>query len=240
MSTHAFYCENLPLSGGTCVLSREEALHAVRVMRLGEGDAIRLLDGQGRTAEAVVEGLARRDTVVTCRVHNVSRAAVPRVRVRLYIAPPKGRNMETLIRSAVELGVWRVSPVLCAYSVSRPDGGKDGWRKVAVAACKQSGNPWLPTFDEPVPFSEALSESVECGFYGAVPRAGAALPSLPSEEALRNGAALWVGPEGGFSDKEAEALTSRAIPVTVGSHILRVETAVPALLAALSIILKDK
>ena len=159
--------------------------------------------------------------------------------IRLYIAPPKGKNMDLLLKEATELGVSRITPIICKYSVSRPDGCKSAWRQHLIVACKQSRNPWLPFIDEPIDFGPALSASRELNFLGAVPRPAAQSKESEPEQAMHNGAALWIGPEGGFTEEEESALLDKgAAPITVGNWILRVETAVPALLGAIYAILK--
>ena len=137
------------------------------------------------------------------------------------------------MKSATELGVAKIVPVICRYAVSRPDASAaESWSQTLVTAMKQSGNPWLPEIGAPIAFSDALSASDEDGFFGAVPREDdvqmASLPCTPSR------LSLWVGPEGGFSSEEEQALRTKGlIPLTVGPWILRVETAVTALLGSL-------
>ena len=145
-----------------------------------------------------------------------------------------GVSESTVVRFATELGVSRITPILCQYAVSKPDGSKDSWLQTAIVAMKQSRNPWLPILDEPVAFNTALASATECSFLGAVPSAGASC-STPNPDACRQkGVALWIGPEGGFSPDEENAILGQgACPLTVGPCILRVETAVPALLGAL-------
>ena len=151
----------------------------------------------------------------------------------LYVAPPRNKNMDTVLKSATELGVARIVPVICRYAVSRPDASAaTSWSQTLVTAMKQSGNPWLPELDAPIAFSDALSASDDDGFFGAVPREDdlrtSSLPYTPSR------LSLWVGPEGGFSPEEEQALRTKGlIPLTVGPWILRVETAVTALLGSL-------
>jgi 16S rRNA (uracil1498-N3)-methyltransferase len=129
--------------------------------------------------------------------------------------------------------VWRITPILCDYGVAKPDQEKASWHAELVVAMKQSGNAFLPRLDAPLPFAEALAGAMEPGVFGAVPRAGASsASSLPSAGDL----GLWIGPEGGFSTTEEDGLYARDFaPLTVGRWILRVETAVPALLGCLSL-----
>ena len=241
MSQHVFLCEELQQDSTRLPLPPDEALHLAKVLRLKVGDCITLINGKGISAEATVEHLEMhgRNCSVECRIDNAQSIPLPRPALRLYIAPPKGKNMDLLLKEATELGISRITPIICKYSVSKPDESKANWRQHLIAACKQSRNPWLPQIDTPLPFASALAQGNELHFLGAVPRAGVAAPNPDLAYAEQNGAALWIGPEGGFSPEEEAALFAKnAVPLTVGNWILRVETAVPALLGYMHAILK--
>ena len=232
MALRCFYCPNL--RAGSVSLPESEALHASKVLRLSIGESLTLMDGLGHTATAVVETISRRGSELVCKVDEVLQASKLRYGIRLYLAPPRAKIMELVVRFATELGVARITPILCQYGVSKPDGSKESWLQTAIVAMKQSRNPWLPLLDEPVTFNAALASATECSFLGAVP-AMATTCSPPNPEACRQkGVALWIGPEGGFSPDEEKAIMGQgACPLTVGPCVLRVETAVPALLGAL-------
>lgn len=233
MQVRRFHLPAIPEVGEVVTLPPEEARHAATVLRSRVGDALTLLDGAGTVAEAEVAELAggRRPEVV-CRIGTRRVLSPPALRVRLYVAPPRGKTSGLVLRMATELGVWRITPILCEYGVARPEGDKASWRAELVAACKQSGNAFVPEMDAPVAFADALAQAVEPGVFGAVPRTGSPGENeVPTTGEL----GLWIGPEGGFSAAEEEALhASRFVPLTVGRWILRVETAVPALLGYLA------
>ena len=232
MALRCFYCPDLHT--GSVSLPESEALHASKVLRLSAGDRLTLMDGLGHTATAVVETIFRRGSELVCKVDEVLQSPKPRYGIRLYLAPPRAKIMEQVVRFATELGVARITPILCQYGVSKPDGSKESWLQTAIVAMKQSRNPWLPILDEPVASNAALASATECSFLGAVP-ATAQSCSQPSPEVCRQkGVALWIGPEGGFSPDEEKAIMGQgACTLTVGPCVLRVETAVPALLGAL-------
>ncbi len=232
MALRCFYCPEL--RSGSVMLPESEALHASKVLRLAVGDNMTLMDGLGHTANAVIETISRRGSELACKVDEVVQAPKPRFGIRLYLAPPRAKIMELVIRFATELGVSRITPILCQFGVSKPDGSKESWLQTAIVAMKQSRNPWLPTLDEPVAFNAALASATECSFLGAVPATAANCSPPNPEECYQKGVALWIGPEGGFSPDEEKAILGQgACPLTVGPCILRVETAVPALLGAL-------
>lgn len=232
MALRCFYCPDL--RSGSVMLPESEALHASKVLRLAIGDSLTLMDGLGHTANAVIETIFRRGSELVCKVDEVVQNPKPCLGIRLYLAPPRAKVMELVVRFATELGVARITPILCQYGVSKPDGSKDSWLQTAIVAMKQSRNPWLPILDEPVAFNAALASATECSFLGAVPATAASCSQPDPDVCRQKGVALWIGPEGGFSHDEEKAILGQgACPLTVGPCILRVETAVPALLGAL-------
>ena len=235
MQIRRFMVALIPEVGADVVLPAAEALHAGKVLRLRSGERVDLLDGGGVRAEAVLSqaGVGRRFAGMACRVLRRECCLEPALILRLYIAPPRARLMGDVVRAATELGVRRVTPILCAFGVSRPDAeALDGWRQDVLAAIKQSGNPFLPVLDAPTGFAEAVRDASEPGIFGAVPRGG--LGGQASTPLAGNCFGVWIGPEGGFAAAEEQALSAKGFtPVAVGPWVLRVETAVPALLGRL-------
>lgn len=213
-----------------------EAYHAVRVLRLREGEHLTLLDGAGGRATGVSLSVNanRRHEQVTCRVDAVERWTPPACRLHLLVAPPRARFMDQLIQQATELGVGRITPIICCFSVARPEADAlTHWQAAALAAVKQSGNPFLPRLEAPVDFAAAVKQTAVPGCFGDIPDA-AAVPADAASLANAAELAVWIGPEGGFAPAEREALLAKGFrALAVGDWILRVETAVPAVLGAL-------
>ncbi|NQZ57255.1 MAG: RNA methyltransferase, partial [Lentisphaeraceae bacterium] len=108
---------------------------------------------------------------------------------------------------------------------------KDAFSKDIIAAAKQSGNTYFPKLSSLKKFSQALNDCEFPIVYGAVPADRGEVSSLPEEGDI----ALWIGPEGGFSDAELQAIKDKgATGVCIGNWVLRVETAVIALLGVLN------
>ena len=191
-----------------------------------------MLDGAGTEAVAHIAEIrgSRNRVTVSVRIMQCDTYTPAPLRVRLYVAPPRAHLTGDLIRMATELGVARVTPVICERSVSRPvkSSRLEQWRMEALAAAKQSGNVFLPELDAPVPLAEALAAAGP-GVLGDTESASG-LPEFV--EGVSCGEfGLWVGPEGGFTLGERTALLESGVrPVRLGQWILRVETAVPALL----------
>ena len=235
----SFFCPDIPAPGREARLDGEEARHALRVLRLQEGEWLRLIDGKGNRASAQILGAAGRNrhSTLTCRILDRQSWLPPQRPLHLLIAPPRAKFMAQIIQIAVELGAGRLTPILCEHSVARPeaDAGSAHWQAEAVAASKQSGNPILPIFDPPRPFALALTAVATPGFYGALPdpaqAAATATPALPAGQGI---IPVWIGPEGGFSPAEQAALAAAGHrPLALGSWTLRVETAAAAIIGYL-------
>ncbi|MGN0878294.1 MAG: RsmE family RNA methyltransferase [Oligosphaeraceae bacterium] len=239
MSNHRFHCPGDLRPGQLVTLPSTESSHALKVLRLRPGETVTLLNGRGDTAEAVLQPSAdgRRLHDACCLVGDVVSVPAPTRPVRLYVAPPKSHNMELVLKSATELGVSRITPIVCQHGVSRGEAAsKATWQGYLVAALKQSGNPWLPELTPAVTLREAIeADDSAVGYLGAVPRDGEQPPAAPWRRPL-GVTALWIGPEGGFTEEEERLLRAHGcLPLTVGDWILRVETAVAALLGCLSL-----
>jgi 16S rRNA (uracil1498-N3)-methyltransferase len=230
-----FFLSTIPEPGQEASLPPAEATHAVRVLRLREGDPIGLLNGAGirARAEVTVAACVHRREEVRCRIGTREEWAPPRTSLHLFVAPPRHKYMAQVVRDATELGIARISPVLCEYSVAKPESAAvlAEWRADAVTAAKQSGNPFLPSLFPPADFAAALARAPVTGWFGDLAGAGTTPVGKP---AAGNELGVWIGPEGGFSPAEKAALRDRGLlPLQVGAWTLRVETAVPAILGFL-------
>ena len=230
---HAFRFDELAGVGPDSLIRldpREES-HLFKILRARPGDHVRLLDGRGTTGVAVVgQG---RDLVLESK----ETVPPPARRLHLYFAPPKKQKLDALLKQSVELGVDVLVPVLCERSVVQPGESSVGgrWTDLLFEACKQSGNPFLPDVCAPVPFADAVARAREtcAALVVGSNRTGIALDlgNVPD-------VAFFVGPEGGFTDAEMDALTAAgAAPLRIGSWTLRVETAAAAGLGVLNVLM---
>ncbi len=245
-SGRRYYCENIPDAGGEVELNDSESRHVGLVQRARSDDSIVLLDGRGGVADAViVAGRQRRRGPVRCRICTRSIQPKPMPQRVLFVAPPRAKPMSRLIRSAVELGIGKIVPVITAFHVVEP--GADattGWQIDAIEACKQSGNPYVPEITMPASFAATLAECTFPCVYGHPAAAGtnensdrAGIRPFVTDDptSVPPVMGIWIGPEGGFAPEEIRALAGRGhVPLAVGPYILRVETAVVACISALS------
>lgn len=214
-------------------LSENEAIHLSRVLRLQKGDCLEALDGRGRrySSECIEMNRAR----IKIRIMEVHQEKPALREVRMAIALGKSNKWEEMIRPLTELGVNRLTPLItqrteAAFDLRKLRDKKIRWQKIAQEACKQSGNAWVPRFDDPLRFSDAvpkLAEKEEC-WIGSLTILGDKLNPLCNSDRL----AIFIGPEGGWSpEEERSAKLSGFNFFTLGSNVLRVETAAVSALA---------
>ena len=233
MISRFHFPDRLP-AGGEVALPEALAHHALRVLRLLDGEAVVLFDGSGGEVDA---RLAVRGKAVFARLGEAR--AVERespLRIVLVQALASGDKMDWVVQKAVELGVHAIQPVQAERSVlrlagERADRRQAHWQQVAVAACEQCGRNRIPEVRPLQPLTHWLAAHRGALCYVLAP-GGAA--SFAEEPALQQAVHVLVGPEGGWSDAELAAFDAAGCRrVRLGPRVLRTETAGLAAIAAL-------
>ena len=217
-------------------LTGDEARHLSQVLRMKPGDSVIVFDGQGRRAAAEILSVSR--DCVPLRLGEILPFRAPLPAITLAQAIPKGKNMDLIVQKSVELGIATIQPLVTRHTVVQPgDGKSEKWRRNALEACKQCGQDMLPEIAEPLAFDRWIA--TQAGAPGLKLIASLAPGARPFRTVLRENpettqATLLVGPEGDFSDGETNAaLAAGFLPVSLGSIVLRVETATLFCLSAL-------
>jgi 16S rRNA (uracil1498-N3)-methyltransferase len=221
------------LQPGLHRLAAEEARHAVRVLRKRPGDWLDLVDGRGGWFRGEIVEAGKQDC--TLRVEAVRREdRRAACHLTLAVGPTKSSDrLEWFVEKAVELGVDRIVPILCAHGERRKL-RTDRLYKVAVAAMKQSLRAWLPQIDDLVPVEQWLAQRPPGPAYIAWID-DTVTEHLLDAYAPGTDATVLIGPEGGFApDEVAAARTAGCRAVHLGAHRLRTETAALAAVAALA------
>ncbi|MBB81026.1 MAG: hypothetical protein CMN02_08555 [Roseibacillus sp.] len=214
------------------LLSLEESHHCVRVMRKSAGDRIEVFDGAGRWARGVIAEGSDREVTVMIEEEGTTQKKKPSLLMAIAVA--KGKTMELVIQKSVELGVDRIQPLLTEnmaihWSGEVLKGKQEKWRRVAMEACKQCGQNIVPEVCPVVAFEDGLEAGgEEVRFLASLDQRARPLrcevEELPAD---LHSVELFIGPEGDFSPSETEqAIRSGLRPVSFGSRVLRVETAV--------------
>lgn len=232
-----FFTEDFREGNTFAVISGEDAVHISRVLRMRTGDSITLCDKKSMDYSGTICAMDGKQVSVEISGSSPS-AGEPSVQVSLFQALPKGEKMDLIVQKAVELGVYRVCPVLTKRCVSRPD--KSTWtrkrerlQKISYEAAKQCGRGIIPEVGELLTLEEALQNMVCCSlpilFYEQSRQ-----PFAPLLDREWKSAAVLIGSEGGFDPEEAEkAVQAGLLEASLGSRILRCETAPLAVLSAL-------
>ena len=228
------HCDQRLGPGAQFALAPEAAQHVGRALRLKTGDSITVFDGRGGEYDAAIQRIDKdRVEVKVGAWRDVD--TEPRIRIGLIQGLPEADKMDWIIQKAVELGVAWIQPIICDRSVVRLSGERAArreshWRRVAVAACEQSGRNRIPEVRPTLGFQSWI----------AVPAAAPRWMLDPAGEpvnrksAARQDLELLVGPEGGLSERERELAAQQGCePVALGPRILRAETAPLAALSAI-------
>jgi len=239
--TARFIVEPGDIQGDAAVIAGAEAHHMIRVLRLGPGDIITLLDGQGSLYHCRIE--EKTAGAVRCRVLEKQPAGgEPPLRVVLLQGIAKGDRMDTVIQKGTELGASLFVPVHCRRSVVRLDDAKaaarrERWQRIAAGAAKQCRRALVPEVYEPVTWANALRliPPEAPAFLPWEEEAGRSLKNELQSRRLPAQVYIIIGPEGGLEKEEVAAAQERGVaPVSLGPRILRTETAA---LAAISMVL---
>ena len=228
---HRFFADERGIVENIAYLNAEDAGHALRVLRLENGDEVELVCAPARY-------LAEIDSTeggeVRLRVTEKLRDTEAQTRVTLYQGLPKADKMELIIQKAVELGAFQVIPVSMKRCVVKLDEKKADakikrWQGIAEAAAKQSKRGVIPTVAPVMSYAQAVKMASQMD-----------LKLVPYElaegmeqtkhliESVEPGQqiAIFIGPEGGFDPEEIRTATEAGIqPITLGKRILRTETA---------------
>lgn len=220
----------------TATLRGDEARHLSQVLRIKPGETITVFDGYGRRAAAEVLSTSRDQVSLKLGVAQCPPPPLPAI--TLAQAIPKGKNMDLIVQKAVELGITRIQPIVTRNTIVQPGEGKsEKWRRNALEACKQCGQDTLPDIAEPLAFDRWLATQPAAASLKLI--ASLAPGARPLRDVLRDhpgtsDATLAVGPEGDFTlDETTAALAAGFLPVSLGTIVLRVETATLFCLSAL-------
>lgn len=216
-----FYQPEIP--AGVHELDREESRHCVKVLRKKAGDAIRITDGKGSFYEAVI----RDANAKTCGFEIVKKEEIAPDPFHIHIALAPTKNLdrtEWFVEKAIEIGVHRISFILCENAERKVLKTERLLRK-AISAMKQSQQAYLPALGELVGFEEFTRQEKAThqliAYLDEQPRPQLVNAVPPASDYL-----VLIGPEGDFSEKEVQlAIALGYQPVSLGNSRLRTETA---------------
>jgi len=214
-----FYCPDIAQN----TLPPEEALHAIRVLRLKLGDHIEVIDGKGNSYEAKITEIDKRK----CKFNVVNQKSYNNDldNIHLAIAPTKSSDrLEWMIEKVTEIGVASIHLVL-SERTERSKVNLDRIEKKIISAAKQSHKYFFPSvqlhqslsaFVKATEFDTKLIAHLEEGDRKYLGQC------ISKEEST----VILIGPEGDFTPQEIQLATNNDYqPVTLGDYRLRTETA---------------
>lgn len=231
------------LKSGTMAFEGAEFHHMIRVTRHQVGDTVRLFDGAGKEADALIEFTSRHSaTMKVGKIETIPEEEGPKL--ILAVAMPKATRGTTLVEKAVELGVSKIVPIRTARGIVDPRRSKlDNFRQNVIAASKQCGRSRLMEVTDTLDWADFVSQYVAreqtlLAHPGGVPFKEGLVSELVGSNGGRGKKknasptiVVAIGPEGGFTVEEiSQAATRGGRLVSLGPRILRVETA--AIMAA--------
>ena len=221
MATAGFFHPDIPPTEHTVRLDAHEAHHAKGALRLRVGDRIKLLDGAGIIADCVIEAISR--DALDASVISRELIPAPARSVHIYCALPKGDRQRNLVDMLTQIGIAEFTPIQCERSVVKPKAiNMERLQRIAIEACKQSHNPFLPVLHPPADLKETIERACGAGEICLVADRGGKAIEVPAHGHLN----VFIGPEGGFTTAELRLLSEAgAQSVGLGSNILRIETA---------------
>jgi 16S rRNA (uracil1498-N3)-methyltransferase len=221
---HLFYSPGLA-EQEEWILSPDESHHAVKVLRLGPGADVVLVNGKG----GWFQGRIIQPDPRGCRIEILGMEAgkgQPTYALHVAMAPTKQIDrFEWFVEKASEIGISEITPLICDRS-ERKEVKTERIIKVAVAAMKQSLKAWHPEIHEPVPFKKFIDRNFQ----------GSSLMIAHCNEGSRQWIdqcaapgqpiVLLIGPEGDFSpDEIIKSVKAGFREITLGESRLRTETA---------------
>lgn len=227
---HRFYVGSSQIENEIIYLEGIEAKHARAVLRIKEGEHVVLFDGTGKKVIAQVQEVGKNLTLKMQKRGQYK----PSVKITVFIGLPKAAKMDKIVRQLTELGVVSINPFISEFGTVREvisNVKLERWKRIAIEACKQSGNLIIPQTHKPIVLKELLGKIADHDKAYLFYEGSKELIKPKKSQSI----AVIIGPEGGFSKADLDLF--KPLPniqtASLGDTILRVETAA---VAAVSIV----
>ena len=231
---YQFFVDPSQISGTRIIITGTDVNHIRHVLRMKPGEEISVSNGtDGKEYRCGIDEIREDAVLCTLRFIKEDGLELP-ARITLFQGLPKADKMELIIQKAVELGASEIVPVACRRSVVRLDPNKEKsklvrWQGISEAAAKQSKRRIIPVVREVMTMEQAIACAAQMDIklipYELADNFTHTRDMISSIQTGQS-VAVFIGPEGGFDEKEVTAAKAGKIePVTLGKRILRTETA---------------
>lgn len=247
MSSRRFMISSRCISGNSATIAGELFRHAVRVLRLSPGDPLTLVDETGREHEGIIDQVTREQaTIKITRSSSEPLHESSGLRITVCQALPKGEKIDLILQKGTELGAhdfWLFGGLrsIARIREDQREGKLERWSRIVAEAARQCGRRtipavrWFSSAEEAAAASEHDLRLIlwedERTFRLKDALAGIHIPGS---------VIVAIGPEGGFDRRETEQFLGGGFQsISLGSRILRTETAAIAIVSILQYIGED-
>ena len=223
----------------TVAITGDLLIHVRQSLRVTIGETLLIGDGQGRRYHTRVTAVTKH-AVSGSIIETLAEPTRQVPSIVLGQALLKGDKMDWVIQKATELGVRTIIPLQTRHSIVQPkaeriETQRARWQRIALEAAQQSEQWTVPSVKGPQRMAELLERCSDCAIRLMLVERGDAGLSLSQINLPQSGdetIVLLVGPEGGWAAEEVALIGQRSLtPITLGSTILRAETAAISALA---------
>ena len=210
---HRFFIDADLAAGNTLALTHDEQHHA-HVVRVRDGEEVEVFNGRGASfvAKYTADGL---------QIAGAAPDREARMAIHLAMSIINLDKFDVVLQKATELGVRSIIPLVTdrvEIRAERYRGKAERWRKIVFEAVKQSGRSVIPIVEEPQPFDDVLKRDGTKILFDA--------DAAAARQQLSDAAILFVGPEGGWSERELQLAREYGCAFErLGIRRLRAETA---------------
>lgn len=229
---HNFFINEQDVIDNKVNISGQDFNHVKNVLRMKVGDTF-LVSLNSKSHLCKIVEIFSESLTAEIVEENYMDTSLP-IDVYLFQGMPKSDKLELIIQKAVELGVYQIIPVQMERSIAKIEDKKvkqkvERFNAISQSAAEQCKRSFVPTVKEPLSFKLALeyAKSLDLILLPYENQKGI-LSTKENLVKIKKGdkVAVFIGPEGGFSDKEIElAKEQNANLISLGKRILRTETA---------------
>lgn len=223
MSLPLFFVDGLANST-VLQLDEDTSRHIIQVLRMKEGERLKLTDGRGHFADATIADAHKKHAGVQILSVEDVQASSSRLTIAISLVKNASR-FEWFLEKATELGVHEIVPMICERT-ERQKFRLDRMLGICKSAMLQSLQPWMPLLAEPVTFNDVIANTKQQQKMIAHCEKNAKVEFASLFNASLGSHIILIGPEGDFTPNEiSSALKNNFTSVSLGATRLRTETA---------------
>ena len=220
-----FFSNNINSKKKEIIISEQENVHLIKVLRKKVGSQINVTDGKGHLYHCSLIESDKNKSILKIKNLVEFKNESPKLKIAIALTKNKDR-FEWFLEKATEIGVYEITPLVCRYS-ERNKLNLERSIKILISSMKQSLRYSLPVINKPVDFKDYLKSNSENNVDSYIATSLVADDNLLKEKLIKgNNSLIMIGPEGGFSQNEIDlAKKAKFAPVSLGKNRLRTETA---------------